>query len=136
MSCTLCHCWAHARRNFYEISGNHRDDCRAIILMVDELFAVEREAKTWDQLRQLRESKSRPIVARIKAWLEEKNLKYLLDEDEMGKSIRYILGNWSELTMFLDDIRVPLSNNCHVPHNRSGVGPSNRDPWCSGCLVL
>ncbi len=104
--------------------------------MVDELFAVEREAKTWDQLRQLRESKSRPIVARIKAWLEEKNLKYLLDEDEMGKSIRYILGNWSELTMFLDDIRVPLSNNCHVPHNRSGVGPSNRDPWCSGCLVL
>ena len=29
----------------------------------------------------------------------------------MGKSIRYLLNNWGEFTAFLDDIRVPLSNN-------------------------
>jgi transposase len=110
-SCTLCHCWAHARRNFYEISGNHKEDCRAIILLIDELFDIEREAKTWDELRTLREEKSRPVVDRIKSWLGEKNLKYLLDEDEMGKSIRYLLGNWKEFTEFLSDLRVPLSNN-------------------------
>jgi len=109
--CTLCHCWAHARRNFYEIRENHPGDCREILLMIDELFNIEREAKTWDQLKELRESKSRPVIARIKAWLEEKNLKYLLTDDEMGKSIRYILGNWAEFTEFLNDIRVPLSNN-------------------------
>lgn len=110
-SCTLCHCWAHARRNFYEIRKNHFEDCRTIILMIDELFDVEHEAKTWDQLRLLREQKSRPRVDRIKSWLDGKNLKYLLAEDEMGKSIRYLLGNWGEFTTFLDDIRVPLSNN-------------------------
>lgn len=110
-SCVLCHCWAHARRNFYEIRQNHTEDCRAIILMIDELFDVEREAKTWDQLRLLREQKSRAIVSRIKQWLDDKNLKYLLSDDEMGKSIRYLLGNWQEFTEFLNDIRVPLSNN-------------------------
>ena len=110
-SCTLCHCWAHARRNFYEIRANHPEDCRTIILLIDELFDVEREAKSWDQLKALREQKSQPIIDRIKGWLDGKILKYLLQEDEMGKSIRYLLGNWKEFTAFLDDIRVPLSNN-------------------------
>jgi transposase len=110
-SCTLAHCWAHARRNFYEISGNHTEDCRAIIHLIDELFEVERQAKTWDQLKLLRQEKSESIIARIKSWLEQKNAKYLLDEDEMGKAIRYLLNNWKEFTEFLSDIRIPLSNN-------------------------
>lgn len=109
--CVLCHCWAHARRNFYEIRENHFDDCREIILMIDELFDVEREGRTFEKLKVLREEKSRAIIDRIKKWLEENNAKYLLDEDEMGKAIRYLLGHWKEFTVFLDDIRVPLSNN-------------------------
>ena len=109
--CVLCQCWAHARRNFYEIRENHPEDCRAIILMMDELFDVEREGKTFEALKVLREQKSRAIVERIKTWLDEKNAKYLLRDDEMGKSIRYLLNSWREFTVFLDDIRVPLSNN-------------------------
>lgn len=109
--CVLCHCWAHARRNFYEIRENHYEDCRTILLRIDELFEVERQAKTWDRLKLLRNEKSRVIVDQIKTWLDEKNLKYLLSDDEMGKSIRYLLGNWQEFTVFLDDIQVPLSNN-------------------------
>jgi len=109
--CVLCHCWAHARRNFYEIRENHYEDCREIILMIDELFDIEREAKTWEQLKQLREQKSWPVVDLIKSWLDEKTLKYILSENEMSKSIRYILGHWKEFTNFLSDVRVPLSNN-------------------------
>lgn len=109
--CVLCHCWAHARRNFYEIRENHTEDCVAILKLLDDLFAIERRAKTWDQLRELREAESRPLIAKIKAWLDEKNAKYLLKDSEMGRSIRYILNSWKEFTVFLDDIRVPLSNN-------------------------
>ena len=29
----------------------------------------------------------------------------------MGKAIRYILGNWPELTRFLEDVRLPPDNN-------------------------
>ena len=110
--CVLCYCWAHARRNFYEILENHPEDCVAILLLIDELFSVEREAgKSFEKLKILREQKSRVLTSMIKAWLEERNLKYLLSEDEMGKAIRYLLGHWKEFTVFLDDIRVPLSNN-------------------------
>jgi hypothetical protein len=110
--CRLCYCWAHARRNFYEILDNHPQDCVAILLLIDELFAVEREAgKSFEKLKKLRAEKSVVLISMIKAWLDEKNLKYLLSEDEMGKSIRYLLGHWKEFTVFLDDIRVPLSNN-------------------------
>ena len=110
--CVLCYCWAHARRNFYDLLKDYREDCRAIILMIDELFDVEREAgKSFEKLKLLREQKSRAIAARIKEWLHEKNSKYLLSENEMGKAIRYVYDSWREFTVFLDDIRVPLSNN-------------------------
>ena len=109
--CRLAHCWAHARRNFYEIREKYYEDCREIILMMDELFDVEREGKTFPELKRLRQEKSRAIVDRIRRWCEEKSGKYLLSEGEMAKAIRYLLGNWAEFTVFLDDIRVPLSNN-------------------------
>lgn len=110
-NCVLCHCWAHARRNFYDIRKHYYEECREIILMIDELFDVEREGKTFEQLKALRRQKSQAILDRIKMWCDKKNSKYILSESEMGKSIRYILKSWKELTVFIDDIRVPLSNN-------------------------
>jgi len=111
-SCAHGLCWAHGRRNFYEIRENHPEDCREILLLIDELFAVEREAgPSFEKLKLLRNEKSRDIVDKIKKWLEEKIFKYLLKEDEMGKSIRYFLNHWKEFTLFLEDTRVPLSNN-------------------------
>ena len=110
--CVLCYCWAHARRNFYEILTNYPEDCTEILLMIDELFAVEREAgRSFEKLKILREEKSRVLADIIKTWLDDKNSKYLLSENEMAKAIRYLLGHWKEFTVFLDDIRVPLSNN-------------------------
>lgn len=105
-------CWAHGRRNFYEIRENHPEDCKEIVLMIDELFDVEREAgRSFEKLKELRQEKSREILDRIKSWLEAKKFKYLLSDDEMRKSIYYLLNHWKEFTLFLDDIRVPLSNN-------------------------
>ena len=34
-----------------------------------------------------------------------------LPKGPMGKAIRYILGNWRELTRFLEDVRLPPDNN-------------------------
>ena len=132
--CVLCYCWAHARRNFYDILKNHPDDCRTIILMIDELFSVEREAgRSFEKLKILREEKSRGIADRIKKWLSEKNSKYLLADDEVGKAIRYLLGHWKEFTVFLDDIRVPLSNNHAERSLRHSVMGRNNFYGSVGC---
>ena len=34
-----------------------------------------------------------------------------LPKGPMGKAISYILGNWKELTQFLEDVRLPPDNN-------------------------
>jgi transposase len=109
--CVLCHCWAHARRSFYEILGNYEQDCREILEMIDKLHEYEREARTFEALKVIREEKSRPMIAKIKTWLDEKSGKYLLSDNEMSRAIHYLRNNWAEFTVFLDDIRVPLTNN-------------------------
>jgi transposase len=110
--CVLCYCWAHARRNFYELLESYPEDCTEILLLIDELFAVEREAgRSFENLKALRETKSRVLADLIQEWLKKKEAKYLLSEHEMGKAIRYLLGHWKAYTVFLEDIRVPLSNN-------------------------
>ena len=120
--CVLCYCWSHARRNFYEIRKNHRQDCREILKLIDDLFAVEREAeRSFEKLKLLRSEKSKKITDDMKKWLDQKNLKYLLSDDEMGISIRYLLNHWKQFTEFLTDIRVPLSNNHAERALRHGV---------------
>ena len=110
--CTLCYCWAHARRNFYEIIEKYPHDCTQILLRIDELFAVEREAGgSFEKLKALRATKSLVLTQMIHEWLKEKESKYLLSENAMTKAIGYLLGHWKEFTVFLEDIRVPLSNN-------------------------
>ena len=39
----------------------------------------------------------------------------------MGTAIRYLLRNWKEFTVFLEDIRVPLTNNHAERSLRHGV---------------
>ncbi|MGK5086806.1 IS66 family transposase [Bdellovibrionota bacterium FG-2] len=120
--CVLCYCWAHARRNFYDILKTYPEDCAEILLLIDELFAVEREAgRSFDKLKILRAEKSQVLADMIKAWLEKKEAKYLLSENEMTKAIGYLLGHWKEFTVFLSDIRVPLSNNHAERALRHGV---------------
>jgi transposase len=110
--CVLCYCWSHARRNFYDIRKNHPEDCPEILKLIDDLFDVEREAgPSFARLKLIREEKSVKITDSIKKWLDEKYTKYLLSEDEMLIAIRYLLNHWKEFTVFLTDVRVPLSNN-------------------------
>ena len=85
-------------------------------------MAIEREAGvSFEKLGVLRKQKSRPLIERIRVWLETRQRKYLLDEDEMGKSIRYLLNQWPGFTLFLTDIRVPLTNNHAERTLRHGV---------------
>jgi len=102
-------CWAHARREFLPLDG-HDPTVKPILDFIDELFAVEREAKDFAELIKIRESRSGPILARLRTLLMEE-LPKSRHGGQKRKAIEYTLKRWSELTMFLKDARVPLSNN-------------------------
>ena len=104
-------CWSHVRRKFFDIEdATPGGPAREMVEMLDELFSYERGVKTLEELREVREGKSAPMVARIKLWMEEAIGQHL-PESPLRKAIGYTLKLWPGLTLFLSDMRVPLSNN-------------------------
>jgi transposase len=106
----LCNCWSHVRRKFTDIEKDYPTETKEILDLIDELFAVEHEARNYPQLKMLRESKSRPLTEKIEATLM-KALEEVRAESSLRAAIKYALNHWSGLTIFLKDERVPLSNN-------------------------
>jgi hypothetical protein len=105
------HCWSHVRRKFFDIEeATPGGPAREMVVMLDELFAIERKAKTLEELRAVRDAESGPLVARIKSWMEEALGRHL-PESPLRKAIGYTAKLWPGLTLFLSDMRVPLSNN-------------------------
>lgn len=103
------YCWAHARREFFNLES-HDPSVTPILDLIDELFKIERKAKSFDALKELRSADSSIVIKNLK--------KLLLDEypksregSQKRKAILYIEKRWSGFELFLTDIRVPLSNN-------------------------
>ena len=50
------------------------------------------------------------MLERIRGWLDEHRPKHP-PKSPLGEAIRYAIGQWAELTRFLEDARIPLDNN-------------------------
>lgn len=104
------HCWSHARRDFFERLDDYPKEVPEIVGMIDELFDIESKAETFEDLRRLRKTESTELVTRINRWLWETKTRFLPNEGLIG-AVDYCLKFWKELTLFLSDLSVPLSNN-------------------------
>ena len=107
---TLANCWAHARRKFTDIQENYPQETTEILDIIEDLFKVERKAKTFTELEKLRMEESRGIVEKIKEWLTMPH-EAARPGNYLEGAINYCLNQWSGLTIFLNDVRVPLTNN-------------------------
>ena len=103
-------CLAHGRRDFISLQETYPQECGEIIDLMDQVFKIEHEAKTWSDLKELRKLKSEPLMIGLKIKLEEVQ-KFFFPRDEMNKSAQYILSNWPEFTAFIEDLSLPVSNN-------------------------
>ena len=65
-------CWAHGRRKVFEIRSNHPQPASVLLAMVRELYDIEDRAKemTADERLALRQRESRPILTRIRDYLD------------------------------------------------------------------
>ena len=113
----LAHCWSHARRKFVEAEKFYPVPARAVLNLIGALFAVEDDvdetAPAPAQLKQrqaLRAQRSRPIVDAIATWAAHIKAAEL-PESAIGKAAAYVQNLWQGLTLFLQDPRIPLSNN-------------------------
>ncbi len=109
----LAACWAHARRKFYEVQQATDSPIAAEALRrIAELYAIEAtiRGKTADARRDVRQVRSLPLVAAMKAWLETQ-LTHIPPRGGLADAIRYALTRWSDLSRFLDDGRIELDTN-------------------------
>jgi transposase len=107
-------CFAHVRRYFFNALSTTPAAQQALDL-IRELYRVERTALDHGILGTLehldmRQTTSREVMARLKEWLEAERDQHL-PKGPMGVAIRYALEQWDELSVFLNDARVPIDNN-------------------------
>jgi transposase len=106
-------CHAHVRRYFFE-SLKTAPVAQEILDLITDLYRVEHEANerglSGNAKLEFRKARAGPIRAAIKAWLDAQEPRHP-PKSPLGVAIRYTLGQWDELGVFLDDARVPLDNN-------------------------
>jgi len=117
---TLTGCFAHVRRKFESArkvakkNGMKEPDIQAIqaLSIIALLYVIESEIKELppDEKYKIRQEKSKPIVEKLKIWLDLRSLT-VLPSSPTGKAISYALGQWDKLVVFLEDGHVAIDNN-------------------------
>ncbi len=106
-------CWAHARRKFEPLiqSGSH-PRATWILGEVQKLYDIEDRARemTDEERLALRQAESRPIVAGIKAWLDERDQKET-PRSPLRSGVSYLLTRWESFERFPQDGAIPIDNN-------------------------
>src|SRR3989440_1247319 len=117
-------CWAHARRQFFEladISANARRGRNAAAISpvaleavrrIDALFDIERgiNGLAADERLRIRKEQSAPVLAELETWLREKRSRMSRSASVAGP-IDYMLKRWDWFARFIDDGRICLTNN-------------------------
>jgi transposase len=117
-------CWAHARRQFFEladIAANARRGKKAAAISpvaleavrrIDMLFDIERgiNGLVADERLRVRKEQSAPLVTALEAWLREERVR-LSRSASVAEPIDYMLKRWDRFARFVDDGRICLTNN-------------------------
>jgi transposase len=106
-------CWAHARRNFYELAQLRQAPLALeAVRQIDAIFDLERDINgcTLNQRLAVRQDRTRPLVDAFEAWMREQKSN-LSRHAELAKAMDYMLKRWPSFTRFLDNGRICLTNN-------------------------
>ena len=110
---TLAFCLAHARRKFWEIyKASGSAGAKEALRQIQAVYAVEERIRglTAAERAAVRQAETKSLLAAFKIWL----LQCLAEESKkssLAKAIRYSLGHWQGLTLFLTDGRIEVNSN-------------------------
>jgi transposase len=109
----LAFCWAHMRRNFYELATPGPAPIASEALKrIAEVYAIEKDihGRSAEERRVVRQQRSRPLADAFEQWLRAR-LTLISQKGKLADAIRYALSRWEGLTRFIDDGRIELDNN-------------------------
>lgn len=112
----LAACWAHARRPLLQAEPSVPEVAHALDLIA-KLYAIEAEAESLaerddhallEHRRRLRDERSRAVIRELEIW---RRAQRALPGTKHHKAVTYLKNQWTRLTRFLDEPRIPLDNN-------------------------
>ena len=117
-------CWVHARRNFMDVVKARKKNrggksptkglADEALDFIKNLYGIEKwardQALSYDEIYQLRQKESKPILEQFKLWLEA-NQPLTPPKGLLGKAIQYALNHWEKLIVYIEDGRLKPDNN-------------------------
>ena len=106
-------CWSHARRKLYDV---HHATASPIALEALEriaaLFAIESSirGRSPEQREAARKEHAQPLLEQLKTFLET-SLRQVSGKSALAKAIRYALSRWKQLSRYITNGRLEMSNN-------------------------
>ena len=113
-------CWAHARRYFYEsipLNENKELDTAAEgyigVTYCNKLFEIERKIAhlSMQEKMTIRQEKSKPILEEFYDWVNITLTEKIIVNNKLKEALNYASNQRRELSEFLNDGRIPLTNS-------------------------
>ncbi len=108
-------CWAHARRKFDEAlravpKGKRSPTAEQGVAYCSQLFRLEEKFKglSPEERKKQRLEQEKPVLDAILAWANTRNAA---PKSKLGIALNYLKNQWTDLTAYLQDGRIELSNN-------------------------
>jgi transposase len=121
-------CWSHARRQFYDVhESNGSPIAKEALEKIGPLFDIERPIAGQPPLvrQQVRAELAKPKLDELATWLDAQ-LQRIPGRSALAGAIRYARYRWVELTRYIDDGRLEISNNAVENAIRPiGIGRKN-----------
>jgi transposase len=110
---TLAFCWAHVRRQFFDIAkGGNAPIAAEALARIAALYEIEARIRgtSAEERHAARQRQSASLVHALKTFLAQQ-LARVSAKSEIAGAIRYGLNHWHGLVRFLDDGRIELDTN-------------------------
>ena len=108
-------CWAHARRKFDEAlravpKGKKSPTAEQGVAYCSQLFKLEEKFKALspEERKKKRLEQEKPVLDAMLAWANTRNAA---PKSKLGIALNYVKNQWTDLTAYLQDGRIELSNN-------------------------
>ena len=110
----LVHCMVHIRREWEKALDENRKAASWFLGRIRGLYRIEhecdRDGVDFAGRRDVRQSRSKPIMEEMRKWLETEGLRYS-QSSLTGKAVTYAYTSWEAMMRVLDDGRLLLDNN-------------------------
>lgn len=108
----IANCLGHARRKFYDLNEKGHD-LSYVLSIFGQVYVTDAQAKIskMDDSKRLKHHRthSQPAMDDLKKWLEEQ--RDFEPNSDVGGAISYCLNHWEELTLFLRESGIPITND-------------------------